>query len=78
LVPTVVKVSAVDGVPAIAVVPSTGVSTTSGFLLLSGFSDVPVVTCAGEELAALVVLIAVDIPEIHAAATMPMLPSLSC
>jgi hypothetical protein len=75
--PTDVIISAVDGVPAIAVVPSTGVSTTSG-VLLSEFPNVPVVSCAGEGLAARVVLTAVDVPEMLAVATMLLLPSLVC
>ncbi len=71
-------VSAAVGVPVISGVPSNGVSISSGVLFLSGFPDVPVVSCAGEGPAALVVLTAVEIPESHAVATMLPLSSLSC
>jgi hypothetical protein len=65
--PAVVMVSAVVDVPAVAIVPtvvnipSTGVSTSSGVLLLSAFPDVQVLSSAGVDPAAFVVHTAVEL-----------------
>jgi hypothetical protein len=57
----VVMVSTVVDVPAfvviLTVVPFTGVSTSSGVLLLSAFPDVSVLSCAGVNLVALLFLL---------------------
>jgi hypothetical protein len=58
------------GVPALAGVPSvvnihfTCVSTSFGALLLLAFPAVPIISCAAVDPAALVVLIAVNVPGI--------------
>jgi hypothetical protein len=72
--------SVVVGVPAVTVVPtvvpSTGVSASSGVLLLSALPDIPVLSCAGIDPAVLVFLTAVDLSGILAVATMLLLASL--
>jgi hypothetical protein len=73
-------VSAVGGVPAVAVVPtvvpSTCVSTSSGVLLLSALPAVPVLSSAGIDHAVLFFPTAVDLPGVHAVASMLLLASL--
>ncbi len=60
-------VSAVVGVPAVAVVPtivnisSIGVPISFGVLLLSAFSDVPVLFCAGVDPISFVEITPVDV-----------------
>ncbi len=65
MVSTLVGVPSVAVVPAVVNIPPTGVSTSSGVLLmLSAFPNVSVLSCAGVDVVALVALTTVDIPGI--------------
>ncbi len=64
--PSCCMVSAVAVVPSVVYTSSTGVSASSGVLILAGFLNVPVLSCAhGDPVA----LTAVDVPGILAVAT---------
>jgi hypothetical protein len=56
MVSAVVDVSAVAVVPTVVNISSTGVLTSFGVLLLSAFSDVSVLSCAGVDPISFVVL----------------------
>ncbi len=73
----VATTSAIAVVPTVVYTSSTGVSTSSGVLILPAFPDVPVLSCAGVDPVALT---AVDVLGILAVALQPLLllPSLYC